>query len=74
MVGQATDFLLLDFMADLRAAKHDADIRPQSFEKAYYLRALHHIPDIDTQANYLRLQRQQLLDDACGGLANDKLA
>ena len=74
MVGQPADFLLLDLKADLGPAEHNLDIGPQSLEQAHQLRGFDHVPDIDSQADDLGLQRQQRFHHACGGLADDKLA
>ena len=72
MVGQAANFLLIDFMTHLRPAKHDLDARPQGFKQAHHLGGFHHVPYIDTQADDRRIQRQQLLDNLQRALLNDK--
>ena len=61
-------------MAHLWPAEHNFDIRPQGFEQAHDLCGLHHVPDIDAQADHTRLQRQQFLHNLYGRLLNDELA
>ena len=60
VVGQLANFLLIDLVADLGPAQHDANLGCQGLEQAHQLQAGHRIPDVDPQTNHLRLERQQL--------------
>ncbi len=59
MVGQLNDGLTLGFIADLRSAEDDFDVRPDAFDGSDDLGGGFDVPDIDAEADDFGIVRQQ---------------
>ena len=55
VVGQRHDGLGVGLVADFGAAEHDADLRPLRAQRKDYGVALFHVPDVNTQADYVHI-------------------
>jgi hypothetical protein len=55
VVGEADDFLIFPFVADFRPAENDVQRRPGGFELANQFGGRRDVPDIDAEADDLRL-------------------
>ncbi len=61
VVGGAADGLLLDLVADFRAAEHHRHLRRALLEQPHHRLGLAHIPDVHPEADDARRQREQPL-------------
>src|ERR1039458_127975 len=63
VIGQPDDFLLVAFVADLRAAEDDDQFRPQPLQVRHHLQRLGCVPDVHPNADDLRLIAENRLND-----------
>ena len=59
MVGELNDGLVFGFVADLRSAEDDFDVRPDAFDGGDDLGGGFDVPDVDAEADDFRIARQQ---------------
>ena len=55
VISQAHDVLLIDLMADLGSPQHDLDAGALLLQQTHHLAGLGHVPDVDAEADDLRV-------------------
>ena len=59
MVGQLDNWLVFSFVADLRSAEDDFDVRPDAFNGGDELGGGFDVPDVNAEADDFGISRQQ---------------
>ncbi len=70
VVGQLRDGLGLGFVADLRPAEDDREVRAEAFEGGDKLGCGRDVPDVNAEADDLRVPRQERFGDVDGSLVD----
>ena len=73
VIREANDLLLLRLVAHLRPAKYDDHVRPHALQVRHHCQRLRRVPDVDADADDLRLRIENALDDIHRPLRNIKL-
>src|ERR1017187_4140536 len=68
VIGQPDDFLTVAFVADLRPAKDNDQLRPPPLQIRHHLQRLGCVPDVHTNADDLRVIAENHLNDVDGSL------
>ena len=63
VVGEMDDGLVFGFVADLRAAEDDFDVRPDAFDGGDDFGGWFDVPDVDAEADDFGITRQQSFRD-----------